>query len=93
MESPQVLRQSKSIKHCFEKNANTFKDFYSDLTGKQWESCQLHLTILTIIKRSSITWLYRKTVVTLNYATLKTMKKILACWDTSKAPGLNLISS
>ena len=103
MESSKVLRNRSKValKNYdaiqFEpmKNANTFKDFYSDLAGNLVRKLPV---ALNKFNNNSTKHYYMNIAKSchnfeLCNATLETIKKILACLDASKAPGLDGIFS
>ena len=109
MESSEVLRneirQSKSIKNCFEKqswywiwaqkNANTLKDLYSDLAGNLVRKLPVAFNKFNnnLAKQYYMNIEKNCHNFELCNATLDSIRNILACWETSKSPGLDGISS
>ena len=77
------------------KNANIFKDFYSDVAGTLIRKLPVALNKLNNNSTKQYYMIIEKSChnFELCNATLETIKKILACLDSSKAPGLDEISS
>ena len=77
------------------KNANIFKDFYSDLAGALMRKLQVTLNKFdnTLTKQYYMDIEKSCHNLELCNATLETIKKILACLDLSKSPSLDKISS
>ena len=76
------------------KNANIFKDFYSDLAGILVRKLPV---LLNKFNNNSTKQYYMNIEKSchnfeLCNTTMKTIKKILACLDSSKVPGLDKIS-
>ena len=76
-------------------NANIFKDFYSDLAGTLEGKLPVALNTFNNNSTKQYYMNIEKSCHNLKLcsATLETIKKILACLDSSKAPGLDEISS
>ena len=76
------------------KNANIFKDFYSDLAGTLVRKLPVALNKFNNNSTKQYYMNIEKSChnFELCSATLETIKKILACLDSSKAPGLDKIS-
>ena len=77
------------------KQANTFKDFYSDLAGNLVRKLQVALNKFNNNLAKKYYMNIEKSChnFELCNATLETIKKILACLDASKVPGLAGMSS
>ena len=77
------------------KNANIFKDFYSDLAGTLVRKLPVALNKFNNNSMKQFYMNIQKSChnFELNNATLETIKEVLACLDSSKAPGLDGISS
>ena len=77
------------------KNANNFKNLYSDLTGTLVRKFPVALNILNnnLMKQYYMNIEKSCHNFELSNATLETIKETLACLDSSKAPGLDNISS
>ena len=73
------------------KNANIFKEFYSDLAGKLMRKLPVALNKFNNNSTKQYYMNIKKSChnCELCNATLETIKKILACLDSSKAPGLD----
>ena len=89
-----ALKNDDAIQFEPTKNANIFKDFYPDLAGKLVRKLPV---ALNRFNNNSTNQNYMKIEKSchkfeLCNATLETIKKILPCPDSSKAPGLDGIS-
>ena len=87
-----ALKNDGAIQFEPKKNANIFKDFYSDLAGNlvRWSPVALNKFNNYSTKQYYIKGFHN---FELCNSILETIKKILACPDTSKAPGLDGMSS
>ena len=90
-----ALKNDGAIQFEPTKNANIFKDFYSDLAGTLVRKLPVALNKFNNNSTKQYYMNIEKSChnFELCNATLETIKKILACLDSSKAPGLDEISS
>ena len=90
-----ALKNDGAIQFKLTKNANIFKDFYSDLAGKLVR--KLPVTLNKFNDNSTKQYYMNIEKSCHNFklcnVTLESIKKILACLVSSKAPGLDQISS
>ena len=89
------MKNNGAIQFKLTKNANILKDFYSDLAGKLVRKLSVALNKTNNNSAKQYYMNIEKSChnFELCNATLETIKKILVCLDSSKAPGLDRISS